>query len=81
VPQLASLHAARQLEARQKSMVMLAEPMRAHQAARVLRLSEPPQAAAPLQGPLPLGVRQQAAQQARSPPAWIALLWPQLPWP
>jgi hypothetical protein len=55
--------AARQLEAQQKSMVILAEPMRAQQATRVLRRSELPQAAAPLQEPWPLVVPRPAAQR------------------
>lgn len=57
-------------------MVMPAEPMQAQQAARVLRLSEQPQAAAPLQEPWPLVLPRPAAQRQR---VWSALLFPQPP--
>ena len=60
-------------------MVMLAEPMQAQQAAQALRLSELPQAAAPLQEPWPLVVPRPAARRALRQPVWSALLLPQLP--
>jgi hypothetical protein len=80
VPQQVSRHAARQLEAQQKSMVMLAEPMRAQQAAQVLRRSELSQAEAPLQEPWQLVVPRPAAQRrALRQRVWSALLLPRLP--
>jgi hypothetical protein len=54
-------------------MVMLAEPMQAQQAARVLRL-ELSQAAVPLQEPWPPVVPRPAAQRALRQPVWSALL-------
>ena len=61
-------------------MVTLAEPMQAQQAAQVLRLSELPQAAAPLQEPWPLVVPRPTAQRrALRQPVWSVLLLPRLP--
>jgi hypothetical protein len=60
-------------------MVMLAEPMQVQQATRVLRLSELPEAAAPLQEPWRLVVPRPTAQRALRQRVWSALLLPQLP--
>lgn len=75
VPQQASRHATRRLEAQQKSMVMLAVPMQAQQAARVLRRPELPQAAALLRELWLLAAPRPAAQRrALRQPVWSALL-------
>jgi hypothetical protein len=60
-------------------MVILAEPMQAQQAAQVLRPSELPQAAAPLQESWPLVVPRPATQRALRLRVWSASLLPQLP--